>query len=486
MATLRRNVSEGVLPRAPFERVSPEAVARVTRELARELGDSKLLVDEDARLGFAGDESEQEPVLPDVVVLASTVEDVQTTLRLASLHGVPVTPRAAGSGKSGGAVPVCGGIALSMMGLATIEEIDAREQLAIVGPGVILGALHQAVEAEGLFYPPDPNSLAMCALGGNIAENAGGPRAFKYGVTRDYVLGLDIVAADGTPMVLGRRTRKGVTGYDLTSLLVGSEGTLGVVTRAALRLLRKPERVTTLLGLFASVDRAMAGVQEIVAAGLVPRCIEMLDERCVVAVRGEGVPLDERAAALLLIEVDGDEVACDRQMEEVGQRAMDAGALEVLVARDGSQRDRLWEARRRLSYVTRRMARFKISEDVVVPRMRLAELVDEVRRIGERERVVTLSYGHAGDGNLHVNFLWDDPDDAPRVERALDATFRVVIGMGGTLSGEHGIGTSKASYLPLEQDEAVIALQRRLKDTFDPKGVLNPGKIFPRRGHRSC
>ncbi|MBM4358532.1 MAG: FAD-binding protein [Deltaproteobacteria bacterium] len=486
MVPTRPNLLEGVLRRAAFDRVSPGAVERVARALTAELGDSKVVVDEAARLAFAGDESEQEPVLPDVVVLAETAEDVAMTLRLASLHEVPVTPRAAGSGKSGGAVPVCGGIALSVMGLATIDEIDVREQLAVVGPGVILGAFHDAVEAEGLFYPPDPNSLAMCALGGNIAENAGGPRAFKYGVTRDYVLGLEVVAADGTPMVVGRRTRKGVTGYDVTGLLVGSEGTLAVTTRATVRLLRKPERVATLLGLFASVDRAMAGVQSIVAAGLVPRCIEVLDERCVSAVRGEGVPLDERAAAIILLEVDGDEQECERRMEEVGGRAMDAGAIEVLVARDGAQRDRLWEVRRRLSYVTKRMARFKISEDVVVPRMRLAALVDEVRRIGERERIVTLSYGHAGDGNLHVNFLWDDPAEAPRVERALDATFRAVVAMRGTLTGEHGVGTSKAAFLPLEQDDAVIALQRRLKDAFDPKGILNPGKIFPRRGHGTC
>lgn len=478
--------STGALSRPPFERVSSDAVARVKRQLARELGDSKVIVDEVALGAFAGDESEQEPVLPDLAVVAATAEDVATTLRAAMEHRVPVTPRAAGSGKSGGAVPVCGGIALSLTGLTSIEDIDVREQVAVVGPGVILGDFHRAVEAEGLFYPPDPNSLEMCTLGGNIAENAGGPRAFKYGVTRDYVLGLDVVAADGTSMSVGRRTKKGVTGYDVTGLLVGSEGTLAVTTRAFVRLLRRPEHIATLLALFSSVRDAMVAVQDIVAAGLVPRCLEVLDERCVSAVRGEGVPIDERAAALLLIEVDGDELSCERQMEEVGQRASDARAVEVLVARAGVQRERLWDARRRLSYVTKRLARNKISEDVVVPRMRLAELIEEVRIIGERERVTMLSYGHAGDGNLHVNFLWDDPEDAPRVERALDATFRCVLGMGGTLTGEHGVGTSKAQFLPLEQAPALIALQRRLKDSFDPKGLLNPGKIFPRRGHRSC
>lgn len=454
--------------------------------LSRALGDSKVIVERDALQRFAADESEEEPVLPDVAVLAASADDVATALRIASEHEVPVTPRAAGTGKSGGAVPVCGGIALSVLGLRSIEEIDAREQLAVVGPGVILRDLHDAVEAEGLFYPPDPNSLASCALGGNIAENAGGPRAFKYGVTRDYVLGLDVVTAAGERLVVGRRTKKGVTGYDLTGLLVGSEGTLAVTTRATLRLVPRPEHVVTLVGLFPGIAATMRAVETIVAAGLVPRCLEVLDERCVAAVRAEGLPLDARASAILILEVDGSEHEAERQMLEVGERATDGGALEVLVAKDAAQRDKLWEARRQLSYVTRRMARWKISEDVVVPRMRLAELVDEVRRIGETEDVVMLSYGHAGDGNLHVNLLWDDPDHSPRIERALDALFRVVLRLGGTLSGEHGIGTSKAAYLPLEQGPELIALQKRVKTAFDPKGILNPGKIFPRARHRSC
>jgi glycolate oxidase len=486
MRDARRIHSGGALPREAFPRADATRVERVTIALARELGDSKVILDREALVAHAGDESEQEPVLPDLAVLASSPEDVATTLRLASQHDVPVTPRAAGTGKSGGAVPVCGGIALSVLGMGQIEQIDAREQLAIVGPGVILKDLHDAVEAEGLFYPPDPNSLASCALGGNVAENAGGPRAFKYGVTRDYVLGLDVVTASGERLSVGRRTRKGVTGYDLTALLVGSEGTLAVTTRATVRLLRRPEAVVTLLAYFQGIDAAMRAVEAIVAAGLVPRCIEVLDERCVDAIRGEGLARSEHASALVILECDGSTTEVERQMAEVGERATDAGALEVLVAQGASQRERLWEARRQLSYVTRRMARWKISEDVVVPRMQLAALVGEVRRIGEVEGVTMLSYGHAGDGNLHVNLLWDDEEHAPRVARALDALFRSVVALGGTLSGEHGIGTSKAEYLPLEQSDALIELQQRLKATFDPRGILNPGKIFPRGRHRSC
>ncbi len=475
-----------MLKRPPFERPGAATVDKLRVELLRALGDSKLLVGEDKTFAYAGDESEQEPVLPDAVVLASSADDVAVTMRIASALGVPVTPRAAGSGKSGGAVPVCGGVVLCTLGMSAIDEIDAREQIAVVQPGMVLADFHAAVEAEGLFFPPDPNSLKMCAVGGNIAENAGGPRAFKYGVTRDYVLGLEVISAEGTPLTIGRRTKKGVTGYDLTALLVGSEGTLAITTRATMRLIRKPAEVATLLGLFSDMDACVRAVSAIVAAGLVPRCLEVLDETCVGGIRQEGVALDERAGALLIMEVDGDGPACDRQMEEVGGRATDAGAIEVLVAQDEAQRTRLWDARRQLSQVTRRMARCKIAEDVVVPRSKLAELVSEVRRIGEQTRVRTLSYGHAGDGNVHVNFLWDDPADEPRVEQGLEQLFRTVVGMRGTLSGEHGIGTSKSDYLPLEQSAEVIALQQRIKAAFDPKGILNPGKIFPRRGHGSC
>jgi glycolate oxidase len=479
--------SSAVLRREAFPRLAAATADKLRVELVRALGDSKVLVGEDKLFAYAGDESEQEPVLPDAVVLASRPEDVARTLRIATELGAPVTPRAAGSGKSGGAVPVCGGVSLCTLGMNTIEEIDAREQIAVVGPGLVLAELHAAVEREGLFYPPDPNSFKMCAIGGNVAENAGGPRAFKYGATRDYVLGLEVVAADGTAMTVGRRTKKGVTGYDLTALLVGSEGTLAVTTRATLRLVRRPEQVHTLLGLFRDVNACVRAVTDIVAAGLVPRCLELCDETCVRGIRSEGVPLDERAGALLIAEVDGDASACDRQMQEVGERAMDAGAVEVLVAQDTAQRDRLWEARRQLSHVVRRMARCKIAEDVVVPRRELPALFDEVRRIGESSGGVrTLGYGHAGDGNVHVNFLWDDPADEAHVEAGLDRLFRKVVALGGTLTGEHGIGTSKSEFLPLEQAPAVIALQERIKHAFDPKGILNPGKIFPRRGHGSC
>jgi glycolate oxidase len=308
-------------------------------------------------------------------------------------------------------------------------------------------------------------------------------------VTRDYVLGLEVLLVDGTHLRTGRRTTKGVTGYDVTALLVGSEGTLAITTEATLRLVPKPPAVATLLGLFPSVVGAATAVEAIVAAGLVPRCIELLDPATLEAVRRRGVAIDARAGALLILEVDGEPAACEAAMEQVGSVTADAGALDVLAAQDTAQRDRLWEARRQMSPATRAMARFKISEDVVVPRTRIVALFDDIDRIREATGVRMLTYGHAGDGNFHVNFLWDDEAEATRVEDALGRLFRAVIGHRGTLSGEHGIGTSKAEYLPLEQSAELIALERRLKAAFDPRGLLNPHKIFPRRSpfaHGPC
>lgn len=475
-----------MLRRASFPRVSAAAADKARSLLEQALGPSKVLTDPDACLGYASDESDQEPVLPDAVVLASSAEDIRRALAAANEADVPITPRAAGSGKSGGCVPVTGGIVLSTVGMSAIKEIDRQNLIAVVEPGVILCDLHAAVEAEGFFYPPDPNSLKMCTIGGNIAENAGGPRTFKYGVTREYVLGLEALLVGGTRLCTGRRTVKGVTGYDITALLTGSEGTLGVITEATLRLIAKPPAVATLLALFNDMHACGRAVSAIVAAGLVPRCLELLDAGTLQAVRDRGVGIDARARAMLLIEVDGDDPACESAMERVGNVCAAEAAIEVLAAQDPAQRDRLWEARRQLSPATRAMARYKISEDVVVPRTRVPDLLVEVDAISESTGVRMLTYGHAGDGNLHVNFLWNDPDDTSRVEQGLERLFRAVLSMRGTLTGEHGIGTSKSQYLPLEQSPELIELQRGIKRLFDPKDLLNPGKIFPRRGHGAC
>jgi glycolate oxidase len=454
--------------------------------LERELGPSKVMTHRDGCERFVRDESEAEGQLPDAVVLAESSEDILGALKVAREVGVPITARSAGTGRTGGAVPLAGGIVLSTLGMNQIKDLDRREGTVVVEPGVVLGDLHALVEAEGWFYPPDPNSLATCAIGGNVAENAGGPRAFKYGVTRDYVLGMEAMLIGGQRLRVGRRTRKGVTGYDVTALLVGSEGTLAVFGDVTLKLIPKPEAVMTLLALFPDVDAAGLAVAEMTGAGLVPRCIELLDGQTLEAMRQANNPIDARAAAMLLIEVDGSIAECEREAERVGAACAAGRALSVLVAQDAAQRDRLWAARREMSYAVRRLAKKKISEDVVVPRQAIGTLLDRVSNTSEQTGVRSLTYGHAGDGNLHVNFLWDEDHEVPAVDRSVELLFKDVLSLGGTLSGEHGIGVLKAPYLPLEQSPELIALQQDLKRVFDPAGLLNPGKIFPTAPHRAC
>jgi glycolate oxidase len=473
--------------RAPSATIPSRAsIDRAKIDLDRRLGPSKVLTDPDACAPYATDDSDLYGAAPpDVVVVAASPSDVATTLAIADACDVPVTPRAGGTGRSGGAVPAFGGIVLATHALARIKEIDRANLVAVVEPGVVTGELHAAVEREGLFYAPDPNSLDSCMIGGNIAENAGGPRVFKYGATRDWVLGLQACLVGGRVVRTGKRTRKGVTGYDMTSLLVGSEGTLAVFTEAILRLVHKPSAVATALALFGHVREAASAVNAIVDAGLVPRCLEMLDEATLDAVRAAGLAIDARAGAMLLVEVDGDGAEAD--LVRVGEVASAApGCVDVLVAQDPSQRARLWAARRMLSKATRKLARHKQSEDVVVPRTNIAALLDRTDAIGEETGVRHLTYGHAGDGNLHVNFLWDDDSERPAVDRAIEMLMRATIELGGTLSGEHGIGISKARYLPLEQSADLIALQRDVKRAFDPKTLLNPGKIFTGGGHVGC
>jgi glycolate oxidase len=467
----------------------PSASARDKARLllSRALGPSKVLTEPEACERFRADDSDAEGCVPDAVALAETPDDILKTLAVAREAGVPVTPRAAGTGRTGGATPILGGIVLSVLGMRAIKDINRRERVAVVEPGVVLADLHAAVEAEGLFYPPDPNSLASCAFGGNLAENAGGPRAFKYGVTRDYVLGVEAFLMGGQRLFCGKRTVKGVTGYDVASLLVGSEGTLAVLGEATIRLVPNPPSVTTLLALFSSSASAMRGVSEILAAGITPRCIEFLDEGTLAALRAAGNAISGAARALLLLEVDGDDAACDVQTERIAGALEDATALDLVVARVGAQRDKLWSARREMSHAVRRMSKKKLSEDIVVPRQHLTELLERVARQSERSGVRTLAYGHAGDGNLHVNFLWNDDDaERPSVNASIEQLFRDTVALGGTLSGEHGIGILKAPYLPLEQSADLISLQRDLKRVFDPEGLLNPGKIFPGGTHRAC
>ena len=459
-------------------------------QIERDCGSGAVIRDPAVLESYAADESETAPCTPEAVVRVATTQQVSAVMRAAFQYAVPVTPRGGGTGRVGGAVPVPGGIVLSFDQMDSVKHVDRDELTTRVQPGVVTGALKSLVEEEGLYYPPDPNSRDSCAIGGNLASNAGGPRAFKYGVTREYVLGMQVVLADGTVLELGHETKKGVTGYDLTALMVGSEGTLGIVTEATLRLIAKPESTVTLLACFTGLDEVAPSVRALLAQGYTPSCIELLDSEAIRIVRpAAGLTLPAATSAILLLELDGDAQRLEGEMEACGNALTDLGALEVLVAQNSGERERLWAARRELSHSMRRRARNKLSEDVVVPRTKIADLLQTCRELSQENELLIPTYGHAGDGNLHVNFLWDDPDQKHKVDASIKSLFERVVQLRGTLSGEHGIGVLKAPYLPLDQSPALIDLQQRIKDLFDPKHILNPGKIFPadaRRFHGAC
>ncbi len=465
--------------------LSSTALDAARRELASELGDDRVIADSDLLERYGEDASGAGCFPPDLVVRAERTEDVVTVLRVATAHRIPVTPRGLGSGKSGGALPIFGGIVLSMERMNRVKEVNRADMLVVSDPGTITADLMRAVEQEGLFYPPDPNSLNMCSIGGNVACNAGGPRALKYGVTKNFVLSLEVVLPTGQVMQVGKRTIKHVTGYDLAALIVGSEGTLGVITECTLRLIPQPGAVQTALVSFDGLSAASHAITSVLAAGIVPRTLELLDHHALAAVRAKTPGrFPENAGALVILETDGS--TAERAFEDLERAAsvcLDRGAIDVLVAQDEAQRERIWEPRRVLSMTLTESAPKKISEDIVVPRSLIPTLLEQVTRIADRHRVRVATYGHAGDGNLHVNVLFDQ-DSTPRAHAAVEAIMRTTIELGGTISGEHGIGLTKRDFLALEHEPAKIELQRALKRTLDPAGILNPGKILPLAGVR--
>lgn len=435
-----------------------------------------------AVLDAAGRDALKRGRAPDVVVTPGTTAEVAAIARACHDARIPMTVRGAGTGYTGGAVPIRGGVVIAMSRFDRILEIDEANLLAVVQPNVVTRDLHTAVEARGLFYPPDPASLAECAIGGNVAECAGGPRAFKYGTTRRYVLGLEAVLPTGEILHTGGKTVKNVTGYALTDLLVGSEGTLAITTEVTVRLVPKPAARRTFAATYASIDEAAGAVGAIVAAGVVPAVVEIIDAASLDAVsRHLGRPMAPAGtAALLLVEVDGGEAATDHDAQLARDACRGAGATSLVAADTADARAAIWEARRELSYALRRLAPRKINHDVVVPRGRVPALFALVDRVRRQHALTVAAFGHAGDGNIHVN-LMVDPADAGEMARAASAErdlFEGVVALEGSISGEHGIGYAKAKYLGLQLSEAEIALMARLKHAFDPHGVLNPGKMW--------
>ncbi|HEY3276602.1 MAG TPA: FAD-linked oxidase C-terminal domain-containing protein [Syntrophorhabdaceae bacterium] len=418
--------------------------------------------------------------IPDLVVFPSSAEQVSRILILANTHGFPVIPRGSGTGLTGGSVPLSGGVILSFTRMNRILEIDPKNLIAVVEPGVVTFTLQEEAAKHGLFYPPDPASYKYSSIGGNIAECAGGPNSLKYGVTRDYVLGLEVVLPTGEIIHPGVRTMKGVVGYDLARLFVGSEGTLGVVTRITLKLIPLPAARATILALFSEVDDAAEAVSATIAARVVPSTIEFMDKasiRCSEQANPMGLPPD--IGGLLLIEVDGDEESIDSQADKVKKIMMEHKSIDCRMTRDPIEADKLWLARRTLSQALYNLNPVKIAEDVVVPRSNIPALIHALEELGKRYAIPILSFGHAGDGNFHVNIMIKDTkEDREKAHEAVREIFSEALKLGGTLSGEHGIGISKAAYLDMELSERLITTMKKIKTLFDPNNILNPGKIF--------
>jgi len=458
----------------------------LTRELSRRLEDIlgrenfSTRVEDLVLYAYDGTGEEHRP---EAVAWPGSTAEVAAVVALAAEAGLPVVARGAGSGLTGGALPVAGGLVLAMSRFNRILSIDPANLTADVEPGVVTADFQAAVEKVGLFYPPDPASREFSTLGGNAAENAGGTRAVKYGVTRDYVLGLEAVLGTGEIVKTGVRTPKGVVGYDLTRLLVGSEGTLGIITRLTLRLLPKPQSKKTVAALFGDLNDAARVVAAITAQGIVPTTLEFMDRAALDCVQAyAGLALEPEDRALLLIETDGPEEQAASEAEAVIRLCQEMRARSVHKADTPAEAETLWQARRAISPALLKTAPGKFNEDIVVPRSRIPDMVAEIETIGAKRGVTIINFGHLGDGNIHTNVMYDpaEPGRREAAEFAVEDIFKATLAMGGTLSGEHGIGTAKSAYIGLELEPAVLDLMRRVKTAFDPKGILNPGKIFPK------
>ncbi|MEP6726913.1 MAG: FAD-linked oxidase C-terminal domain-containing protein [Bacteroidota bacterium] len=449
-------------------------------------GEQYVLLDEESLQNYGHDETENLVFLPDVVIRPRTADEISAIMKICNQHSIPVTPRGAGTGLSGGALPHLGGVLLSTDRMNTILQIDERNLQVTTEPGVITEILMNAVKEKGLFYPPDPASRGSCFIGGNIAENSGGPKAVKYGVVRDYVLNLEVVLPTGEIMWTGANVLKNSTGYNLTQLIVGSEGTLAVVTKIVLRLIPLPKYDLLMLAPFRSLEKAGEAVSAIFRAGFTPSALELveIDALRIVSkmVGGTAVPLSDDTEAQLLIEVDGNNMdVLMSDMEAIGEllTAYDAG--ELFFADDAQQKAELWKLRRRVAEAVK-LVGYSIEEDTVVPRAELPALIRGVKELGRKYDFHAVCYGHAGDGNLHIRIKKEgvtNSNDNPAMMESLRALFILVKKLGGTISGEHGIGLIQKNYMDIVFEDKQLDLMRQIKKVFDPNNILNAGKIFP-------
>jgi glycolate oxidase len=454
----------------------------VLDELATSIPGLALLSDPQAVEPYRGDATRfVHPGRPLAVAFPSGTDEVAAIVRLAARHGVPIVPRGAGTGLSGGALAIDGAISLVMTRMDRILEISPDDRLVVTQPGVINAVLGEAVAAHGLFYPPDPASYETCTIGGNLAEDSGGLRCVKYGITRDYVLGLEVVLADGEVIHTGGRTAKDVMGYDLTHLFIGSEGSLGIITEATLRLLPQPAPKATLLATFGSIAEAGQAVSRMTGAGLVPVTLELMDGFTIRAVDAAlHLGLDVEAAAMLLIESDAEGQAAGRELDAAEASCRGAGARTLSRSADAAQADRLREARRRAYWALEQVGMARM-EDVGVPPSRVAELLVAIEEASSRHALRVGVYGHAGDGNFHPTFVMDpdDPSAEARIAAVRADLFASVLALGGTISGEHGTGVVKRDYLVAQRGVRAVAAMRAIKQALDPQSILNPGKVLP-------
>ncbi|MCD6525395.1 MAG: FAD-binding protein [Desulfuromonas sp.] len=453
---------------------------RVIRLLEDIVGSEQVTTDSTDMLCYSYDATQQ-TFLPDAVVFPENAEQVSLIMKMANVENIPVFPRGAGSGFTGGSLPTKGGVVLVTSRMDRIIEIDEDNLVATVQPGVVTEQFQQAVEKVGLFYPPDPASLKFSTLGGNAAECAGGPRCVKYGVTKDYILGLQVVTPQGDIIRTGGATMKGVVGYDLTKLMVGSEGTLGIITELIIKLLPLPEAKKTMLIMFNSIDGAAQAVSAIIRGKIIPTTLEFMDAATIDCVRkATDMELPEQAQAVLIVEVDGDADLIEKQAKRILEIVQPLGVVATRVAITAAESEDIWKVRRSVSASLRNVNPDKFNEDICVPRSKVPEMIRKVDLIAQKYDIPIVNFGHAGDGNIHVNIMIDSKvaDQAERAEKAIKEVFAGALALGGTMSGEHGVGNTKAPYIPMELDPAAVAYMKAIKQALDPKNVLNPGKIL--------
>ncbi|MBX7061779.1 MAG: FAD-binding protein [Pyrinomonadaceae bacterium] len=454
----------------------PEVLAKL-REI---VGDENVVVDPE-RVEPYGADAVKEKFPPEAVVFPATTQEMAAIIKLANEYLFPVTARGGGVGYTGGAVPVDGGIVVGTDRMKTIVELNVDDLYMTCQPGLTTYDVQQAAAEVGLLFAPDPASYKDSYIGGNIAENAGGMRTPKYGVTKHHVLGLEVVTGTGEIIRTGGRTVKNVVGFDLTGLMCGSEGMLGIITEATLRLLPMPEATSTVRANFTSMAAACKVLTKFTPHGLLPMAMEAIDKFCIAAVEENfAFGLSRDAEAILLVAVDGSREEVEKNARLIEQIIGENGGFDVIRARSKEEEDKLWDVRRAISPSLMKYGTLKINEDVVVPRSRVPELVAGVEAIGKRNDTFVANFGHAGDGNIHVNFVVDrdDADAVARARKCVSETFKLSVELGGTISGEHGIGYVKAPYLGYAVDDATLAVMKGIKHTFDPNGILNPGKMF--------